>query len=177
MQSRRSLRQALVMLLSLACFGCASTNEPSRWLPASEDLPSDVYGGWISVESDGENLAGELIAISGDTVFLADTLLRTIPIAHMLSARLVSYEVGYGMGAGAFFGSVSTASNGWFLMLTFPMWLIGGSIAGVSRTFDPIIDYPNTRLDGFIPFARYPQGIPPGIDRDGVRMRAQRPRH
>jgi hypothetical protein len=49
--------------------------------------------------------------------------------------------------------------------------MIGGSIATGSRSFEPIIDYPKKDLSRFLPFARYPQGLPDGIDRSQIRMK------
>jgi hypothetical protein len=50
------------------------------------------------------------------------------------------------------------------------MWIIGGSIAATSRSFDPVVDYPSKPLIDFAPFARYPQGLPPGLDRGAIQM-------
>jgi hypothetical protein len=110
-----------------------------------------------------------LIAVTKDTVFAADSALRAVAWRDIASARLETYDAS-SLGAYAFFGTLSTVSNGWFLAFTMPMWIIGGSIAAVSRSYDPIIDYPGKPLTDFASFARYPQGLPPGLDRGAIQM-------
>ena len=51
-----------------------------------------------------------------------------------------------------------------------------GTIAAVSRSYEPIIDYPKTPLEKFVRFARYPQGLPPDLNRDEIRVKPQKPR-
>lgn len=115
---------------------------------------------------------GELIAVTKDTLFLADTVLQAIASTDILTARLVTYDASELMGLGVLLvlGTVSTISNGYFLVYTAPMWLIGGSMAVIIRSYDPIIDYPNKPLKQFLPFARYPQGLPHDLDRTKIRM-------
>ncbi len=163
-----------VIVLSLPFLTCASTDAPTRWLADPDNVPSDVYGAWISVNGDSARIAGELIAISDDTVFVADSTLHAIAEGEIRSARLVVFQPGGSIGAGVFFGTLSTISNGWYLVFTAPMWLIGGTIAASSRSFDPIIDYPQRSMEKLVPFARYPQGLPPELNRDRIRMKVQR---
>lgn len=160
----------------LACVfltSCAVTHAPSRWLPSPEQTASDTYGSWIEINSRNGNIWGELIAVDNDTVFVADTTLHAIASTDILSARLVTYDKANLPGL-VFLGTVSTLSNGLFLVFTAPMWLIGGSIAATIRSFDPIIDYPSKQLSNFVPFARFPQGLPQNIDRDSVRMKPRK---
>jgi hypothetical protein len=175
MQGHRQIVAGI--LLALIAFGCASTNEPSRWLPDPKEVPTDAYGGWIRVQIDDGELSGELIAISSDTLFLADSVLQALPVREIQSARVVVFDVDAGIGAGTFFGSLITFPlNGLFLIFTAPMWWIGGTIAGVARTYDPVVDFPKSRIDDLRPFARFPQGLPPGVDYLDITMRPQRAR-
>jgi hypothetical protein len=54
-----------------------------------------------------------------------------------------------------------------------PMWLKGGPIVASNRSYEPIIDYPEKPLKEFAPFARFPQGLPPGLDRGMIRMKVR----
>jgi hypothetical protein len=70
-----------------------------------------------------------------------------------------------------FLGTVSTISNGWFLVFTAPMWMIGGGITSSKLSYNAIVDYPRMELNRFAPFARYPQGLPSVIDRSRIKMK------
>jgi hypothetical protein len=78
------------------------------------------------------------------------------------------------MGGLVLLGTLSTISNGAFLLFTAPMWIIGGSIATGARSFEPIVDYPKRDWGHLAPFARYPQGMPRGIDRKQIKMKPRK---
>ncbi len=170
MQSHKLLSKILGVAFCFLLANCATTNAPSHWLSEPDQVASDERGGWIDITSLRGGIMGELIAVTKDTVFAADSVLHAVPSRDIASARLVTYDAS-SMGAYVFLGTLATASNGWFLLATAPMWIIGGSIAAVSRSYDPIIDYPNTPLSDFASFARYPQGLPPGLDRGAIKMK------
>ncbi|MBI1807349.1 MAG: hypothetical protein HYR76_09900 [Ignavibacteria bacterium] len=172
MQNHNILYSIATVMICAFLTSCASTRAPSGWLPDADQARSSMFGGWVEIKSRQGQIWGELIAVSDDTVFVADTTLRAITSTEILSARLVTYDGGGLMGLSVLLGTLSTISNGGFLILTAPMWLIGGSIAATSRSYDPIIDYPAKPLKQFVPFARYPQGLPPNIDRTTVKMRS-----
>ena len=173
MQNHNLPFKILVVGLCFLITNCATTNVPSHWLSEPEEVASDAYGGWIDIQSRENRIAGELVAISEDTVFVANSTLHTVASKDVLSARLVIYDAS-SMAGYVFLGTLSTISNGLFLIFTAPMWLIGGPIAAGSRSFDPIIDYPQRPLVDFKPFARYPQGLPSGLDRNAISMKAKR---
>lgn len=166
-------KNLMYLLLVFLC-GCASFHAPYRWLPVADKVPEDPYGGWIEVRymhPDSikvENLKGELIAVNSDTLYLLDyplSTLRILPAANIKSARLVRYFANEGaVGALTFLGSVSTISNGWFLLFTLPGWIVGGSIAATARSFDPVMDFPEVSLRELSPYARFPQGLPKGVN-------------
>ena len=170
MQNHNFLFKIFAIPLCILMANCASTNTPHHWLNEPRETALDVYGGWIDVRSRGSQIAGELIAISEDTVFVANTMLHAVASEDIVSARLVIYDAA-GMGWIVFGGTLSTISNGLFLIFTAPMWLIGGPIAAISRSYEPIVDYPQKSLEHFKPFARFPQGLPSGVDRDAIRTK------
>jgi hypothetical protein len=149
---------------------CATTNAPKRWLSGPEEAGLDAYGGWIDVKSQQCRISGELIAVIKDTVFVIDTVLHAVVSKDILSARLVTYNAG-NMGGLVAFGTLSTVSNGFYLLLTAPMWLILGSTAAIYRSYEPIIDYPQKSIEFFKPFARYPQGFPANLDRHSISIK------
>ena len=159
-------------LCCFLCSGCASTSAPRGWLIDPDKMPADPYGGWVRIRDHNKmETRGELIAVMPDTVFVADSLLHVIPVSEILSARLELYNAGGGVSGGVAGGTLSTLTNGWFLALTMPMWLLGGSIAATARSYEPIISYPGAPLSQFVPFARFPQGFPTGLDRETLRMK------
>ncbi|MDZ7337872.1 MAG: hypothetical protein ONB30_04975 [candidate division KSB1 bacterium] len=166
------------LFLSLLVVSCATTHAPRGWLASSSNMQTDVYGGWIEVEyysasREKAQLTGELIAIGNDSIYIANETFHAIALSSIKSARLVTYKSNAEvMGVLVVLGTLSTIRNGYFLIFTAPMWIIGGCISSAVRSFEPIVDYPKQELSRFVPFARYPQGLPAGIDRNQIRMRS-----
>jgi hypothetical protein len=164
-----------MLCLSLSICGCASTSAPRGWLESPYDMQSDAHGGWLRLETKTElRMFGELIAISSDSLFLAGEDLQAVAQADIKSARLLAYksnaeEVG-GLVA---LGTLATLSNGVLLLFTAPMWMIGGGIVTGVRSFQPTIDYPKQEWSRFRAFSRFPQGLPPGLDRSQIRMKPE----
>jgi hypothetical protein len=170
--SNRSCR-AISLFLALSVFGCAVTHAPREWLERPKALQADAYGGWIYVKTNAEEyLAGELIAISSDSVFVANETFHAIARSDIRSARLTAYESNaWRSGAIVALGTGMTISNGIACLATAPMWMIGGTIVTIIKSREPIIDYPDHGLGSFMPFARYPQGLPSMIDRKHITMK------
>jgi len=177
MQDRIKIHNCVLLLLALFFFSCATTQAPRGWLASSDKTQTDVYGGWFEIKYSSASkvkapTVGELIAISEDSIFIADQTFHAIARNDIKSARLVIYKSNSeGMGGLVALGTVSTISNGFFLIFTAPMWIIGGSIAAGARSYEPIVDYPKKELSSFMPFARYPQGLPLGIDRSQIKSK------
>lgn len=164
---------SLVLLIFLV-LGCATTHAPRNWLQNPEDLQTDAFGAWITVKTvDNQELAGELIAISADSVFIAGKTLTGIAKDSIKSARLVAYKSkATGM---AVFSVVMTLAtpfiNGLYFVFTAPMWFFGGAIAASIRSYEPVLDYPGHDWEELALFARYPQGLPPGIERNKIKKK------
>jgi hypothetical protein len=173
MQNHNFLYRVASAILSCLLISCATTNAPKRWLSEPEEVSLDAYGSWIDVRSQQNRISGELIAVTKDTLFVTDTVLHAIVSKDILSARLVTYHAG-NLGGLVVFGTLSTISNGFYLLLTAPMWLIFGSGAAVYRSYEPIIDYPQKSIEHFKPFARYPQGLPANLDRRSISIKTLR---
>lgn len=121
-------------------------------------------------------LQGELLAASEDTLYVA-TAGGGVAVARssIVDGRVFGYDAGVGSITGAvLLGTVSTISNGYFLILTAPMWLIGGSIAAGSQSRQPVRDA--SAPPGVLqPWARFPAGLPTGFDLEGARPAFSRP--
>ena len=177
MPGRDHSRVLTALLCCLLVAGCASTIGPQDWLPKPSDTATDAHGGWLEVSyaSGGKTpaqLRGELIAIHADSVFVAADTLYAISRSDIKSARLVIYNSNAGAMAGLVgLGTVSTLSNGAFLVFTAPLWLIGGNITANARAAEPIFSFPKQDWAQFEPYARFPQGLPEAIDPSGIKRK------
>jgi hypothetical protein len=184
-------------LAAVLAAACVSNPAPRGWLPPAQITAREAYGGWIVVDtaqpdrrsSPGSGLpaadvAGELIAVDSDTVFVMP--LRAvvgIPKARVRSATLFAYDAEWGrLVAWDVLGTLFTVSNGGFALLTFPMMLITSTAATASRSRAPRVELADSpdRWAQLRLYARFPQGMPPGIDRAGLqpapRLASERPR-
>jgi len=185
-------------LILFLVISCKTFHAPPQYLPTAKQAQSDVYGGWIEVKTNKGNINGELIAIQEKRVFVADLrTLHEIDLEDIISARLVTYnpesskvflQTAEGIvftlllaGIPAMILSTGEESFEVFLWLlvspvvaaiwTTPIWVTVGTGAAIYQSNLPIIDYPKKPIDAFIPFARFPQGIPPDVDKNSIRMK------
>ena len=123
----------------------------------------------------GHVVAGELIAIGRDTVFvLTESGLEALPEAELRAAQVASYQSARGeLALWTCMGTLSTASHGVGLVLTAPLWIIGGTICTVAASGAGIHRYPQVSLGEFAPFARFPQGLPPEVRDSGLLQNRQ----
>ena len=57
-------------------------------------------------------------------------------------------------------GALSTASHGVGLIISFPVWILIGSISTATQSYTPIQKFPVKSWDELIKYARFPQGLP-----------------
>lgn len=159
-----------VVVLSLAVAGCVSTSAPRGFLPDPSEAQTDAYGSWMDVlvarGAVDETMRGELIAIDDETTWiLTQDGIQSFPTDSMLRGRLAVYDSRAGVvGGGAVLGTLSTISNGAFLVFTAPMWMIGGSVAASSQSRMPIHEIGEETPSMLAKFARFPAGLPQGLD-------------
>ena len=159
-------RWPAIALLATSLAGCASNPAPPGWRPAPSEAQRSVRGGWIVLDCKtppNRRILGELIAVDDDAlhVLTADGL-HAVPRAEVRKARLVGYGTeGGALGAWMGVGALSTLSHGFYLVFTAPLlWFLGGGLATSEES-----------RGGFVPeaefraYARFPQGLPPGLDR------------
>lgn len=166
-----------VMLAPLLCaVACASNPAPEGFLPSPALAVRDVYGGWIEVTvSAGRHdstIAGELIAARADTVWILPdsgpvAVVSTSSVKHGRVARYTS-QAGAIAGFTAL-GVVSTISNGFLLGITAPLWIITGIVASSNESHAPLAAVPPHVWTDLAAFARFPQGLPAGIDLGEIR--------
>ena len=164
------MKHAALAVAVAALSGCASHAAPPQWLPDARTAANSGWGGWIRVtvrvDSVDAIVGGELIAAHDDTVFVMaprDSL-RAIPHVAIRKAELVEYDPKQGtVSAYAFLGVLSTASHGVVLVLSAPAWMITGAVLT-----HVVVNEATTKsvvTKELRPHARFPQGIPPSLDR------------
>ena len=178
---RKAIKILLVMVLLLAA--CAPLGVPREYLPGLSKVEASPYGGWtrINYESKYKSLSvykveGELIAIHGDTMFLLPQKGELISILYsdIKTAKLIIYKNMSGTYLGLTLGLIAPSILGAlvhgipaFLIFAVPGLLVGSILTIMeSSSENNILYYPGkNRLIQFRAYARFPQGIPPGIDR------------
>lgn len=167
------VRIFLAVALLATASGCASTLAPRGYLPRAGEA-GDAKGGWIVAEvgpsEPTRQVAGELIAVERDTVFvLTESGLEALPAGRFHSAQVATYESEWGgPAAWTLLGTLSTASHGWVLVATAPAWIIVGTICTATASHAGIYRYPGMSLSEFAPFARFPQGLPSRVRSSGL---------
>jgi hypothetical protein len=167
--SRASLSLWLGAGVAVLGAGCARSSAPGGWLPKPAEAQSTAYGGWIELtyeQPTEQSAAGELIAVSADSVWLlSQTQALVIPTSAVRAGKLTAYEAQKsGFTTWTVVGALSTVSNGAFLIFTAPMWIIGGSLAVASESHAPERKISSVSWGGLAVFARFPQGMPEGIE-------------
>jgi len=149
---------------------CVTSPAPKGWLPLAAKAQAQANGGWISLtckktESCGR-IDGELIAVGDERMWvLTASGLVDVSRESVANATLATYATGAGQIAGwSALGALSTLSHGAFLIFSAPVWILGGFAATNSETRAGLVRYPQKPLASFRPYARFPQGLPEGLD-------------
>ena len=177
----------LLLLVMLIASGCARrhAHPPRGYLPSAGDAGQSAYGAWAAVDHGDPRQTdeGELIAVHNDSMFVLhdDGVLQAIPSWDVSQLTLVTIDGGAadGMVGWVILGTLSTTSNGLYLIYTAPMWLLLGTASAVSASDTGIVSMSNTTLGQDLAaaqfvsrsqsFARFPMGLLPQIDRTKLR--------
>ena len=166
-----------VMFAPLLCaVACAGNPAPPGFLPSPTQAVRDVYGGWIEVTVSAgrrdSTIAGELIAAGADTVWILPDSGRVVavPTRTVKKGRVARYRSDAGAIAGfTALGVVSTISNGYLGGFTAPLWIITGIVASSNESRAPLRGVPPLVWADLTAYARFPQGLPAGIDLGEIR--------
>jgi hypothetical protein len=155
--------------IAIVSAACASNTAPKGWLPTPTQAQTAAYGGWIELtydDSTERHTDGELIAVSAESVWvLSGSQGLVIPTSAVKGGKLTAYAAQKGgLTTWAALGTLATLSNGGFLLFTAPMWIIGGSLAVGGESRAPERKNPPLTWVELAPFARFPQGMPQGIE-------------
>lgn len=175
-----ALRKVFLPAAFAAVSGCASVQAPDGYLPDAAGTQWDVYGSWITVEygnKDSTNFVeGEFIGFQDSVVYiLTESEPFTIRYEEVKSASLdVNTRQTNLFAAWTLLGTLSTASHGFYLILSAPLWLVTGITNTVSASYDGRYaeDYPGvTWWQSLSKFSRFPQGIPREVDLNRLKLK------
>lgn len=176
-----SVRLVLGAVGAVLLAACANNPAPSGWLPSPDDTPQDPYGAWIEVRrGDRVRARGELIAVHDDSVFVLTQRGELVALdrSRINGARIAWFDAQWGgLAVWTTVGTLSTLSHGYFSGITLPLWLIVGPIATGAQSRVPIESVEReSQWREMRMFARFPQGLPQGLDRSVLRPRPGRRR-
>jgi hypothetical protein len=167
--------------------GCSTAKIPMDYRFNPRNVKKEVTGSWIEINlfptqvlSPEIKLSGELIAIQSDTVYiLTEVQLRSILINEIFEATLYIYtnQAGkYALATGLlYFPDILAAiadNIGGFLAIGVP-WVLAGSIItlSVGNNDSNLLIYPGrNQIEDFRKFARFPKGMPPGIEKERLHL-------
>ncbi len=180
-RSARATRDAVLLALAVTLGACASTPAPRGWLPDARQSQRDAHGAWVNVEySDWTQnvhaVWGELIASHDDSLFVATLQgLRGVAWTDVTRGVIVTYDPRADAATGwAMMGVLGSLTNGWFFVFTGPAWMIIGASTTHSLVRDATIKVPQKEpdMDSIAMYARFPQGLPEGVDRSRLKLAA-----
>ena len=183
------IRNILLVFICIAMnSGCQNMMVPAGYLRPPKQLTKSITGGWVdvSVIPDPSNdtitiLSGELLAVENDTLHIltATTGLRSMNKARISATKLYLFSnpktflLGFAGVIPNIIGAISDPDfAGPFLLLGIPLFVtsIGMAIAD-SQMSNSILRYPGKNsLDEFSHFARFPQGLPPDLQREKLHL-------
>lgn len=161
---------AVFLALGLSLAACRTTNAPRAYRIAPEALASRVAGSWVEVQRrDRTFVSGELLAAVGDTLFtVAGHTLTLTPAGTIRRVTLTRYRPDINdLVVWALLGTASTASHGFGLIVSAPLWIATGIATTAAENRRAILVTSNFEV--LAPWSRFPAGIPSSIDRTRLR--------
>ena len=164
------------MILALGLIGCGGSIPLDRGVRAGDRMRDPpplaevpVHGHRVTVEARLRDVTGELLAVDARSVWVLegeDELARpvAVPIEDVRSVGIEVLDSGVAMAATwSAIGTVSTLSHGILLVFSAPVWAASGIGSSVYEGNANDIEVPRDRLDVLSQYARFPQGMPPGV--------------
>jgi hypothetical protein len=161
-----------VLISSLLLIGCAASYAPIDYLPDTDDVPQNIYGGWLTVitapdilnpDENWMQYSGEFIASEDSMIYLLyDSLYQILKSKITESILELDEKNTATYGLWVFGGSILTISNGYYAGITLPLWLLVGipTVVGESARDRYEMDDPTQEYwDSIEMFARFPQGV------------------
>jgi len=165
-------RAHALALLLLATAGCVAGNKLQRWESPGGSVPTldvedvPVTGAHIDVDAEGQTTKGELLAVDAMHFWVLPEQSTTWTPVHRATVTAVHvrlYDTYPGVNAGLMVAGIATTlANGYFLLVTAPVWVILGSVSIVSAAAARYYPVDSADYNLLPQFARFPEGMPPG---------------
>ena len=172
MSARRASLAAAAAALVLG--GCAGSPGPREYLPAAQEAVRTAWGGWVEVVrrepdstfGDRRIAAGELLAASADTLHvLTEAGALTVVRGPLDRVTLVGEYNRAGERSAACAAMTGFCiSHGFFALGTLPLSLIIGFADSHAQSRVGVLEIREGPWDACRSRARFPQGLPPGLD-------------
>lgn len=159
--------------------GCAANTAPRGWLPEAESAQTEAFGAWTEIKYmdsasvKPRDVDGELIAVDNDSLYLLDLAgVRAYPLSGIPRGKVTLYESGASaLGYWTLLGTLSTASHGFVLIISAPLWMLTGIVATANASYVSQFDFPDNSWTTLRRYARFPQGLPQPVDRSALKPR------
>jgi hypothetical protein len=153
-------------ILSLFVLAACISNPDPRNV-AQKQVLRDGHGGWIEVvHANGYTDHGELIAVTSTTLVVLTPTNEVVTdrIDTVQSAELFEYDTEHAkLGAWGGIGALSSVSHGFFAIISIPIWVATTITTEAIQSRSSRLTYPDDAWTEFAKWARFPQGLPPGI--------------
>lgn len=170
-------------LVMLAALMSACVENPDPRHPTIEKMERQGYGSFITITTlSGQQVSGELISVERSLIrvlrFGAGTgALTWVASTDVKAADVYEYEAEGGFGAWGVLGTLTTITHGFFLFISAPVWIITSSVVAGAETRHVILSYPEVGWSEIVKWARFPQGLPPGVDEEALTTPKSRRMH
>lgn len=167
MRPSKAIRFTALVLCALMVFAActASNSAPKRWRTTTKSAQTSPYGAWVSLDvGSGQRMEGELIAVEDGRLWLASGgELVPVPEENVRKAKVVAYTASNnGLIGWTTFGTLSTLSHGFVLVLSAPIWMLYGGVVSRTHSSSGYHEYGEVsdERDNLRRWARFPQGLP-----------------
>jgi hypothetical protein len=158
--------------------GCARIGAPRDFLDKPGDAGVSPRGGWLVLElseDDREPITGEFLGQDAERLYLvakpgfgavSDDSFLAVDKDSVKVASAWGYDPDYDeLSFWSALGIASTLSHGIVLILSTPVWVVSGISFTAAQSRISRIRWPDRHWSDLDLYARYPQGLPPGVDR------------
>jgi hypothetical protein len=182
------IKAIFLILVVISLSGCEPGQEARQYLPTVMNSGVFTNGGWIVAELTGntsvftDKVSGELIAIQDHQLFiLTPQKLYVIPDADVFRATLYMYKKQPWIFAALTFigilpnlvAAILVPEYAGQLLAIGIVQLVIGSVFTVTEAAtrqNQLIFPMKNSLNDFVKFSRFPQGIPPGLDLNQLKL-------
>lgn len=176
----------LLVICILTEFGCQKTMVPAGYHRTPKQISKSIAGGWVelSVIPDPSNdtitmLSGELLAVGNDTfhiltardglISLNENRISTVEL-YFFSNPNISVLGFLGVIPNIIGAFASPENAGYFLLMGIPLVATSSAMA-LSDKGNSKLRYPvKNRLSEFSQYSRFPQGLPPDLQKEKLHL-------